>query len=200
MIREKFRTKLLIFFAILYIIHLLKCVFGKNRNIYKDKYTKNINDGIIKERKGELIMKIEGGKYSALYLAKYIIDKCAKDEYPISNLQLQKILYNLQKKLLKKETVLINDDFQAWAYGPVVPEVYFEFCSYGSMCIDEKYDVKIENQIKNIIDPIIENLRKDEPWELVKQTHFKGGAWDTVYKNGSGNKSVIPLELIKDKG
>lgn len=189
------------FYVIICIIHLLKYIISKKiHNLYKGKYTKNRKDGIIKERKGEMIMKIEGGKYSALYLAKYIIDKCAKDEYPISNLQLQKILYNLQKELLKKGTVLIYNDFQAWAYGPVVPEVYFEFCSYGSMCIDEKYDVKIENQIKHIIDPIIENLRKDEPWELVKQTHFKGGAWDTVYQNGSGNKSVIPLELIKDKG
>ena len=145
-------------------------------------------------------MRIEGGIYSALYLAKYIIDKCAKDEYPISNLQLQKILYQLQKELLKKGTVLINDDFQAWAYGPVVPKVYFEFCSYGAKCIDEKYDVKIEKQIKHVIDPIIEKLRKDEPWELVKQTHLKGGAWDIVYQNGLGNKSIIPLELIKDKG
>lgn len=200
MIREKFRTKLLIFFAILYIIHLLKYIFGKNRNIYKDKYTKNVNDDIIRKRKGELIMKIEQGKYPALYLAKYIIDKCAKDDYPISNLQLQKILYNLQKELLKKGTVLVNDDFQAWAYGPVVPKVYFEFCSYGSMRIDEKYNVKIENQIKNIIDPIIESLREEEPWELVEKTHFKGGAWDTIYRKGHGNKDIIPLDLIRNKG
>lgn len=199
MSRDKFGTKLLIFFAILYIIHLLKCIFGKNHNIYKDKYTKNINNGII-EKKGRLIMKIEEGKYSALYLAKYIIDKCAKDDHLISNLQLQKILYNLQKELLKKGTVLVNDDFQAWAYGPVVPKVYFEFCSYGSMCIDEKYNVKIENQIKNIIDPIIESLRKEEPWKLVEKTHFRGGAWDIIYRNGRGNKDVIPLELIRDKG
>ena len=147
-----------------------------------------------------MIMKIEERKYSGLYLAKYIIDKCAKDEYPISNLQLQKILYNLQKKLLKNEFVLVNDNFQAWAYGPVVPKVYFEFCSYGSMRIDEKYNVKIENQIKCIIDPIIESLRKESPWELVQKTHFEGGAWDTVYKNGRGNRDIISLELIRDLG
>lgn len=200
MIKEKIGTKLLISFTIMCIIHLLKCILRKNHNIYKDKYTKNINDGIMRERKGEMIMEIEGGKYSALDIAKYIIDKCSNDEYPISNLQLQKILYNLQKKFVKEGNILIKDNFQAWAYGPVVPNVYFEFCSYGSMRIYEKYNVKIENKIKNIIDPIIEKLRKEEPWELVKQTHFKGGAWDTVYQNGSGNKSIIPLELIKDKG
>lgn len=189
------------FYVIICIIHLLKYVTNKkNCNRYKGKCTKNRNDDIIKKRKGEMIMRTEGGMYPALYLARYIIDKCAKDEHPISNLQLQKILYQLQKELLKKGTVLVNDDFQAWAYGPVVPKVYFEFCSYGAMRIDERYNVRIENKIKQAIDPIIEKLRKDEPWELVKQTHLKGGAWDIVYRNGSGNKSTIPLELIKDKG
>ena len=40
--------------------------------------------------------------YSALSMAKYIIDKCTKDEYPISNLQLQKILYYIQREFLQQ--------------------------------------------------------------------------------------------------
>ena len=39
--------------------------------------------------------------YNALDIAKYIITKCNKDGFPISNLQLQKILYNLQKFFLQ---------------------------------------------------------------------------------------------------
>lgn len=39
--------------------------------------------------------------YSALNMAKYIIDKCTKDRYPISNLQLQKILYYVQREFLQ---------------------------------------------------------------------------------------------------
>lgn len=34
--------------------------------------------------------------YSAVDLAKYIINKCVKDEVPISNIQLQMILYCIQ--------------------------------------------------------------------------------------------------------
>lgn len=41
--------------------------------------------------------------YSALDIAKYIISKCNRENCPISNLQLQKILYNLQKAFLQSE-------------------------------------------------------------------------------------------------
>ena len=43
--------------------------------------------------------------YSALSMAKYIIDKCTKDKYPISNLQLQKILYYIQRELMYSCTI-----------------------------------------------------------------------------------------------
>ena len=35
--------------------------------------------------------------YKALDLANYIVDKCIKDDAPITNLQLQRILYFIQK-------------------------------------------------------------------------------------------------------
>lgn len=143
----------------------------------------------------------QGGIYSGLYLAKYIIDKCTNDGYPISNLQLQKILFNLQKYFLKQNRRLIIEDFEAWTYGPVLRDVYFEYCSYGSMAIDENYEIrKINDTIKNVIDPIIDNLRMKKPWDLVNATHSKGGAWDTVYKGGIGDKQKIPINLIKEKG
>ena len=42
------------------------------------------------------------GDYQAIDIAKYIIGKCTADNQPISNLQLQKILYFLQRKYLNK--------------------------------------------------------------------------------------------------
>ena len=58
-------------------------------------------------------------------VAKYIITKCTRDEHPISNLQLQKILYILQKEYLQRDQkCLFFDDFEAWAFGPNIPNVY----------------------------------------------------------------------------
>ena len=43
--------------------------------------------------------------YSALELSKYIVTKCINDGKPISNLQLQKILYYIQRDFLNKESL-----------------------------------------------------------------------------------------------
>ena len=53
--------------------------------------------------------------HSAMEIAKYIITKCSEDNSPLSNLQLQKIMYYVQREFLQKKNVpLFNDDFYAW--------------------------------------------------------------------------------------
>lgn len=138
--------------------------------------------------------------YKALDIAKYVITKCTNDNCPISNLQLQKILYNLQKGYLQKKEKLFLDVIEAWQWGPVVPNVYRVYCVYGSMKIDEIYDIDLPESVKRIIDPIIVQKRNINPWLLVDETHKKNGAWDRIYRNGAGNKEVIPCELIKAFG
>lgn len=137
---------------------------------------------------------------TALNIAKYVITKCTKDGCPISNLQLQKILYNLQKAYLQKGSELFSDEIQAWQWGPVVPNVYNVYCVYGSMKIVEMYSVELNESIMKIIDPIIIQKRNVNPWLLVDETHKKNGAWDRIYRNGIGNKHAIPCELIKAFG
>ena len=53
---------------------------------------------------------------------------------------------------------------------------------------------------KKIIDSIIESKRILDPWEMVSETHKPEGAWAKIYREGSGNRNVIPTELIKAVG
>lgn len=73
--------------------------------------------------------------YRALDLANYIVDKCIKDGTPITNLQLQRILYFVQKDFLKRGSQAFSDYIEAWWFGPVVPTVYFCFCGFDAMPI-----------------------------------------------------------------
>lgn len=139
---------------------------------------------------------------SAVDLSKYIVTKCVNDNVPISNLQLQKILYYIQKYFLKQNELAFVDDIEAWQFGPVVPNVYYQFCGFGAMPINNEYDnitINCKNN-KGIIDNIIELKRVLNPWQMVEETHKKDGAWDTIYKGGIGNHEVIPIKLIKEKG
>ncbi|MGP1561628.1 MAG: Panacea domain-containing protein [Helicobacteraceae bacterium] len=77
----------------------------------------------------------------AINLAKYVINYSIKMSYPVSNLQLQKILYFLNLFFCKKYgDFLIDDNFEAWKYGPVISEVYQEYSIYGGNAITIRQD------------------------------------------------------------
>ena len=80
--------------------------------------------------------------YLALEIAKYIIDKCTKDNCPISNLQLQKILYYIQREFLQQGEIAFPEEIEAWQFGPVVPEVYRQYCGFGALPIRMRYMVR----------------------------------------------------------
>ena len=138
--------------------------------------------------------------YSALNMAKYVIDKCTKDRCPISNLQLQKILYYIQREFLLQGTIAFSENIEAWQFGPVVSEVYKQYCGFGALPIRMRYEVAIQSGDKNIINPIIEKKRILNPWDMVNDTHGPGKAWDLIYRGGLGDHQIIPQELIKSKG
>lgn len=142
-------------------------------------------------------------QYSAIDIANYVVNKCSSDNIPISNLQLQKILYYLQLHFLKNEhSILFSDEIEAWPFGPVVRKVYYKFCGFGSMPIYELTDdsIEFEPEVKNAIDEIVEEKRAQNPWALVEETHAIGKAWDLIYKNGQGSKTIIPKEVIANYG
>lgn len=142
---------------------------------------------------------MEKAKYKVLNIAHYVVDKCTNENNPISNLQLQKILYFLQRDYLKNyKQPLFEEKIEAWVFGPVVPLVYYEYCGYGALKIDKTYnDIEIEYDDKNFVDSIIEERREYNPWSLVSETHQEGSAWKRIYKNGEGNKQEISLDYME---
>src|SRR5437016_1983852 len=70
--------------------------------------------------------------YSYSLIADYFIALSNESQSPITNLKLQKLVYYAQAwhlAILKK--ALINEDFQSWAHGPVIPQLYNDYRSNG---------------------------------------------------------------------
>lgn len=138
----------------------------------------------------------------ALEVAKYVVNLCLEQGRPISNLQLQKILYFANIfYIMRKNTPLIKDDFQAWKFGPVIPEVYREYSIYANAPIIPFYkeNPDIDHKKMQIVKKLIINLSATEPWRLVELSHLKNGAWDRTYKDGAGNREIIASQLIYDE-
>ena len=139
--------------------------------------------------------------YDAVNLSKYIITKSVRDGFPINHLHLQKILWLVQKDFILRKKVAFVDPIEAWGFGPCVPNVYYNFFYHGAEKIVEEYDSQIIKPIdRKEIDYIVERTNYLMPWDLVKYTNVKGGAWDLTYKDGKGDKQMITFELIKELG
>ena len=101
--------------------------------------------------------------YSAIDLSKYIVTKCIHDGYPISNLQLQKILCSIQKAFIDKGSSAFADEIEEWNFGSAVPEAYYYFCGFGAMPITLTYDdVNIDACDKAIIDFVVDSFIKEQ--------------------------------------
>lgn len=129
---------------------------------------------------------------SASELSRYIVDKCIADGNPVTNMQLQKILYYIQKEFLKNGSQAFPDSIEAWAWGAVIPNVYYDFCGFGSMPISFNYSnvIELSADDSKVINKIIEEKRSLNPWDLTDK------CWEKVYNNGKGDHAIIPISLM----
>lgn len=155
-------------------------------------------------------------EYVAADVAACIIKYANELEKPVSNLQLQKMLFFCQCEYLKTHGApLFDDDIVAWQYGPVVKSVYRMYSYRGASPIR-----KVERPLRSLISNSYANIKELEgdalaivqatvrkwiyrpAWDMVSQSHRVGGAWDSIYNSrgkGSGYDDVIPKELMKNE-
>lgn len=130
----------------------------------------------------------------ALDVAKYILQESSKR---LSNLELQKTLYFATLDFYREHKKMLVDKFEAWQYGPVSREVYYEYRHYGASPIEKPTDIELDlsEEEKNTLRKSIEKCNKTTYWDLVQKSHKEGGAWHQAYDENTKNN--IPINCIK---
>jgi uncharacterized phage-associated protein len=137
---------------------------------------------------------------SIFKVAAYIADK---SDWSLSNLSLQKLTYIAQMFYLGANgRPLFQEDFEAWDYGPVCPDLYHDLKMFGSDPIARysslsshvgDFDISV---ISTILDPLVKLGVEKKPGQLVSITHWKDGAWAKSYMQGI--KGIqIPKSMIE---
>lgn len=151
--------------------------------------------------------------YEAKEVAKFIVNYANNKGKFVNNTMVNIILYYLQGfSYICYNEPLFQDDFEAWAYGPRIPEVYTLFSMFGLERVRPYNDVwdlifykKVENinyrerfskKIADFLEVNVTNLLQYTSSELVKSTWKKGSAWEQIYEEG--RKNVIPKSVIRD--
>lgn len=142
-------------------------------------------------------------------IAKYFLIRAEKDGVLISPLKMQKlvyyayVIYLLRKRGKKK---LFIEGIQAWPAGPVVPSLYGELKKYGSMPIDAKDYVNIDEKslkeqnpedVIELLDDVYETCERFTPFELVLLTHQEK-SWINAREGLSPNEPSKNVILDKD--
>ena len=136
--------------------------------------------------------------------ANTILECFFKRDRLITHMKLQKILYFSTGTYVATENRPMTEQlFQAWPYGPVLPNLYYQLRMYGDSDITEliefensKYSYKYGEVFDTIVS-IVEKLGNLTAWELSEKTHAKNGPWfQTVDKKGY--KKDIDFNLIKE--
>ena len=132
---------------------------------------------------------------NARVLAHLIINFAIDSKKPVSNLMLQKLMYFCQLSYYKHENRrLITDcDFEAWLFGPVIRDVYIDYCMYGSNRI--LFAPTETEELPNCVQNTLTVWLDKRPWEMVQVSHRDGGAWDNNYIKGL--KKTIPDADVK---
>ena len=139
-------------------------------------------------------------KYDAIDVAEYVLWYCENElNKAITNLQLQKILYYIQGEYLAvyKEP-LFDNGMEAWDYGPVIPDVYYEYNQFVSDPITgiQPHNMTLFNCDEvNLIRKVILKKAKLNVWKLVKDTHNES-PWKKNFERGL--KKEIPISDLQD--
>ncbi|MGL5414652.1 MAG: Panacea domain-containing protein [Clostridium sp.] len=132
-------------------------------------------------------------------IAEYTLWYCdVKLKKPICNLKLQKYLYYMQGvSFLCSEEPLFSNEIEAWKYGPVVPEIYYNYNMHLTDGIKMSHEPKedISERAFAIIKKVCDKFNDIPAIDLVERT-YKEEPWKDSYMEGT--REDIPKEKIKE--
>lgn len=135
--------------------------------------------------------------YPASYIAHALVQKGIESGQFVTQMKLQKMVFFAHGYHLAKYNgePLIQENFEAWRFGPVVPDIYQDFKLYGSSPIrdtDLCFTILNVNVLHELDDKAKDAI--DYTWEATKDigalalsnwTHSKDSPWSRVYQPGA---------------
>lgn len=130
-------------------------------------------------------------------VAKYILEKLGR----MSTMKLQKLCYYSQAwSLVWDDSPLFDEDFQAWANGPVCPELFQKTKGIYSVTASDENggNGDLNSEQKDTIDKVLEYYGGHDAQWLSQSTHLED-PWINARKDipdGVGSTNTITKESM----
>jgi len=140
----------------------------------------------------------------ALQLGSELVRRCAARNQPLTNLSAQKLAYFAHGwHLALLGSPLVDETFEAWRYGPVLPELYHAFKAFSNNpipadhpLIREQEELAPESISGKLIDRVLDVYGKFGSFGLVDLSHDVKGPWYPAYHDPKVS-SLIGNDAIK---
>lgn len=148
--------------------------------------------------------------YPAFAVANTLIERSKMTGVPLTPLKLQKVMYFLTSEYAKETggDNLMLDNFQAWAYGPVVPAIYQKFKPFrahpitGYATDSQGYILKVmvaENPaFERTLNRVWDATASKTPTQLVTISQADGSAWSQTWNDEAGDGDPILFKAVKN--
>lgn len=151
--------------------------------------------------------------YDPRAVANLLLDRADRDEVPVTNLALQKLLYFAHAHfLIQTKRPLVSGFFEAWQYGPVHPAIYHTFKAAEDRPITFRatrrdvmtgavsvVDTPDSAEVRRIIREILSSYGRLTPGRLVEISHAKRAPWHFVVGKSKTTEAFglrIPDDVI----
>lgn len=127
-------------------------------------------------------------------VANWFIQRGIAEGNPLTHIEVQKLLYFSHGWMLGIHgESLVSGDWEAWHYGPVLPEIYFRLNRYqgapiSELLLDASADEFSERE-RTILQGVYD-YRLLGTFTLVDISHDPKGPWYRVRNNGKGSNVI----------
>ena len=133
-------------------------------------------------------------------MANYFIEQSIADGKPFTPLHIQKLVFFAHAWVLGLyHQPLLEREFEAWTYGPVMPAIYHNLSYYGGDPVTQSILARktpFDEQETSILAQIYDIYGKFDGLQLSAMSHTPGWSWDRTWKKYS-RQAVIPDDLIE---
>lgn len=136
----------------------------------------------------------------ATAVAQYILNRCAqKGDGDVTPMQLIKLTYIAHAWMLGLTgKSLLDEQVEAWQYGPVIPTLYHQIKHFRSLPVKDVSAplVHLSDDEKHVVDQVVDIYGKFTGIQLSSMTHQPGTPWEITWSR-AGKNAAIPNDLIE---
>lgn len=160
-----------------------------------------------------LVSGAEADLHSSLAIANEFLKRAQRESVPLSNMHVQKLVYLAHGwSLAVNGRALIEDDIEAWEFGPVIRKLYDALRQYKNGPIarlirwdddtpfgnpgNDAAQASLDRQEEAVLDMVWNTYKKFQAFQLSALTHEPGSPWSNAFENG--RNKVIDTNSIWD--